>query len=398
MDLRPTLRGKKIILGVTGCIAAYKSAEITRALKKKGADVSVVMTDAAQKFITPLTMRTLSGNPCYTAMFSEQYGSMPLPHISLSDGADLLLVAPATANMIAKAACGIADDLLSTLFLSCDAKKIFAPAMNTKMWESKALKANLKRIKELGIETVGPVSGELACGTIGDGKMAPVEDIISAVDKMIGISQDLSGKKILVTAGGTREYVDPVRFIGNRSSGRMGYEAARAAYERGASVTLISARSAVAVPEGVRVEYVETSGQMADLVKRYLPKHDALIMAAAVSDFRPLGASASKIKRTDDGINIAMGPAEDILSSVKGLSRGKKIAGFCVETEDLEKRAVKKLSQKGLDLIAANGIAAFDADDSAVEIYTKNGKKEKLPSQSKYATANRILDLLFHVS
>ncbi len=398
MDLRPTLRGKKIILGVTGCIAAYKSAEITRALKKKGADVSVVMTDAAQKFITPLTMKTLSGNPCYTAMFSEQYGSMPLPHISLSDGADLLLVAPATANMIAKAACGIADDLLSTLLLSCDAKKIFAPAMNTKMWESKALKTNFKRIKELGIETVGPVSGELACGTIGDGKMAPVEDIISAVDKMIGISQDLYGKKILVTAGGTREYVDPVRFIGNRSSGRMGYEAARAAYERGASVTLISARSAVAVPEGVRVEYVETSGQMADLVKRHLPKHDALIMAAAVSDFRPLGASASKIKRTDDGINISMGPAEDILSSVKGLSRGKKIAGFCVETEDLEKRAVKKLSQKGLDLIAANGIAAFDADDSAVEIYTKNGKKEKLPSQSKYATANRILDLLFHVS
>ncbi len=396
MDSRPTLRGKKIILGVTGCIAAYKSAELVRALKKKGTDVWVVMTASAQKFITPLTMRTLSENPCITQMFDESNTSMPLPHISLSKNTDLVLVAPATANIIAKTACGVADDMLSTLLLSCDAKKIFAPAMNTKMWENKALKDNLKRIKALGVETVGPVSGELACGDAGMGKMADIEEIIEAVDRLIGLSQDLSGKKVLVTAGGTKEPIDPVRFIGNRSSGRMGYETARAAFERGAQVTLVSAKCAVQVPDGVTIEFVETSDEMAKAVKKNLPSHDALIMAAAVSDFRACGPSGSKIKKSSQELEIKMEPTEDILSSLKGLSKKKKIAGFCVETSDLKKNALAKLSSKGLDLIAANDTSAFDSESSEVEIFLKNGKSEKLGLQSKYKTANRILDLLFN--
>lgn len=396
MDSRPTLRGKKIILGVTGCIAAYKSAEILRALKKKGADVWVVMTDSAQQFITPLTFRTLSENPCITSMFDKNIGSMPLPHISLSDGADLVLVAPATANMIAKAAGGIADDILSSVLLSCDAKKVFAPAMNTKMWENRAFKDNLKRVKALGVAIVEPVCGELACGTEGKGKMAPLEEIIAKVDGLIGIPQDLAGKKILITAGGTREPIDPVRFIGNRSSGRMGYETARAAYERGAQVTLISAPCAVKVPEGVAAEFVETSSQMEKAVQRSFSMHDALIMAAAVSDFRAARPAQSKMKKDGKPLGLEIAPTADILASLKGMSKGKKIAGFCVESEDLIKNARKKLADKKLDLIAANGTDAFDGESSEVVILLSGGRTEKLPKQSKYKTANRILDLLFN--
>lgn len=397
MDSRLTLRGKKIIFGVTGCIAAYKSAEILRALKKKGADVWVVMTDSAQKFITPLTFRTLSGNPCITNMFDKTLESMPLPHICLSDGADLVLIAPATANIIAKAAGGTADDMLSSLLLSCDAKKVFAPAMNTKMWENRAFKDNLKRIKSLGILVIDPVCGELACGTEGAGKMAPVEDIVLLVEELIGIKQDLAGKKILVTAGGTREPIDPVRFIGNKSSGRMGYETARAAFERGANVTLISAPCALDVPEGVAAEFVETSAQMGKSVKKHFPAHDALIMAAAVSDYRPAKPETSKIKKSGKGLELVMESTSDILSSLKGMTNGKKVAGFCVESEDLVRNARKKLADKDLDLIAANGPEAFDGQDSEVVVLISGGKTEKLPKQSKYKTANRILDLLFNV-
>ena len=395
MDSRPTLLGKKIILGVTGCIAAYKSAEILRALKKKGADVWVVMTDSAQKFITPLTMRTLSGNPCITQMFDENDASMPLPHISLSYNADLVLVAPATANIIAKAAGGIADDILSSLLLSCTAKKVFVPGMNTKMWESRAFRDNLKRMKSLGIYVIEPVCGELACGSTGKGKMAGIDEIVAKVDDLIGTAQDLAGKKILVTAGGTREPIDPVRFIGNRSSGRMGYETARAAFDRGAQVTLISAPGALAVPDGVAAEFVETSAQMEKAVQKHFSSNDALIMAAAVSDYRPSKTAKSKIKKSEKGIEIGLDATADILSSLKGVSKGKKIAGFCVESQDLVKNARKKLADKKLDLIAANGTGAFDSADSEVVILLKGGKTEKLSKQSKYKTANRILDLLF---
>ncbi|MFA5103691.1 MAG: bifunctional phosphopantothenoylcysteine decarboxylase/phosphopantothenate--cysteine ligase CoaBC [Candidatus Margulisiibacteriota bacterium] len=395
MDSRPTLRGKKIILGVTGCIAAYKSAEILRALKKKGADVWVVMTDSAQEFITPLTFRTLSGNPCITNMFDKAVESMPLPHISLSEGTDLVLVAPSTANMIAKAANGIADDILSTILMSCDAKKVFAPAMNTKMWESRVLRDNLKRVSSLGISIVGPFYGELACGSTGQGKMAGIDEIIAKVDELIGIPQDLAGKKILVTAGGTREPIDPVRFIGNRSSGRMGYETARAAFERGAQVTLISSACALQVPEGVNAEFVETSAQMDKAVQKNFPLHDALIMAAAVSDFRAAKQERSKIKKSDKGIELKMENTEDILSSLKERPKSKKIAGFCVESKDLIKNARNKLTDKKLDLIAANDTGAFDSADSEVVLLLKGGKTEKLPRQNKFKTANRILDLLF---
>lgn len=396
MDSRPTLRNKKIILGVTGCIAAYKSVELLRTLKKKGADVWVVMTDSATNFVTPLTFRTLSGNPCITEMFDRSIESMPLPHISLSEGADLVLVAPATANIIAKAANGIADDVLSTLLLSSNAKKIFAPGMNTKMWESYSVNENIKKLKALGISIVEPVSGELACGTVGKGKMADIGKIAAKVEALIGIPQDLAGKKILVTAGGTREFVDPVRFIGNRSSGKMGYETARAAHERGAVVTLISANSLLNAPEGVKVEYVENSDGMGKAVKKNLSDNDALIMAAAVSDYRPRDPMSSKMKKSAKERDLAIVPTEDILSSLGKASKGKLIAGFCVESEDLIKNARKKMADKKLDLIVANGIEAFDNDNSEVSILLKNGREEKLPKQSKYATANRILDLLFN--
>lgn len=395
MTGRLTLRNKKIILGITGCIAAYKSADILRSLVKKGADVWVVMTDSAQEFITPLTFRTLSGNPCITNMFDKSSESMPLPHISLSDGADLLLVAPATANILGKAANGLADDILSTLLLSCSCKKIFAPAMNTKMWESKAVQENLKKARSLGIEMIEPDLGELACGQIGKGRMAQIEMIVEHVEKAVGTVQDLAGKRILVTAGGTKELIDPVRFIGNMSSGRMGYEVARAASERGAIVTLISASELSEDLPGVTIHTVQSAGQMSEAVKEHLPRNDALVMAAAVSDFSPSKRSSRKIKKDKGPLNISLEPTEDILGSVSRNKKGKVVVGFALESEDLIANAKKKLKEKQLDMIVANDISAFGAKDSRVSIIEKNGAVKKFPMQSKYDTANRILDRMF---
>ncbi|MCX5749905.1 MAG: bifunctional phosphopantothenoylcysteine decarboxylase/phosphopantothenate--cysteine ligase CoaBC [Candidatus Saganbacteria bacterium] len=393
MDLinRPLLN-KKIILGVTGCIAAYKSAEIVRRLKKLGADVWVVMTASAQEFVTPLTFRTLSENPCIAKMFDENTVSMPMPHLALSDSADLLLVAPATANIIGKAAGGIADDALSTIIMSVECPIVMAPAMNTKMWKNAAVQENVKKLRKLGSIFIGPEKGELACGDIGEGRLANTDDIIKAVVDKIGIKQDLAGKKLLITAGGTREAIDPVRFIGNRSSGKMGFAIAEAARNRGADVVLISANANIKAPDGIELVNVQNARQMKDEVSRHFKDSDILVMSAAVSDFTPQKASSEKIKKGKENVNIGLKPTDDILLSVSKQKEGKVIVGFSVESRDLLKNSKDKLRSKDLDMIVANDVSAFEDDSSKVTIIKRSGKSIDLPRLPKSKSAEKILD------
>jgi len=386
------LRNKKIILGVTGCIAAYKSIELLRMLKKAGADVWVVMTKSAKEFATPLTFRTLSGNPCITEMFDPSVTSMPLPHISLADSADLFLVVPATANIIGKAATGIADDLLSTLFLSCECTKIFAPAMNTKMWNNSVVKDNIKKLNKLGSIFIDPEVGELACGDEGEGRLCEIKKIFDAVVKEIGTKQDLAGKKVLITAGGTREAIDPVRFIGNRSSGKMGYALAQAAVERGASVKVISANISLEAPKEAEVESVSTAAEMKNAVLKNYKDTDIIIMAAAVADYRPEAAAKQKIKKDGKDRTVELVPTEDILSALSKIKGNKKLIGFSVESKDLLANSKKKLKEKGLDMIVANDISAFESDESEVLLINRSGKSKIISKQNKAKIAHEIFD------
>lgn len=398
MESRLLLRNKKIILGVTGCIAAYKAVEIMRSLQKLGADVWVVMTGAAQEFVSPLTFRTLSGNPCITGMFSPENASMPLPHIALSESADLLLIAPATADIIGKAASGIGDDILSTLIMSCGCPKVAAPAMNTKMWNNKAVRENIRKIKALGFSVVDPVEGLLACGETGEGHLAQNEAIIKKAIDLAGIRQDLSGKKVLVTAGGTREPIDPVRYIGNRSSGKMGYAVAQAAYDRGAEVTIVSAPTSIKPPSNVNIEPVNTAGEMKDAVLKKFKDCDILVMAAAVADYQPATLTSGKIKKSREGVNIELKPTDDILLEVSKKKGKKIVVGFSVESQDLVANSKKKLKSKDLDIIVANSVAAFERDESSAVIINKKGKMLSLPKQRKEITANIILDCVLSLS
>ena len=386
------LRNKKILLGVTGCIAAYKSVEILRSLQKLGADVRVVMTASAQKFVAPLTFRTLSGNPCITQMFDPADTAAPLPHISLSDGADLLLIVPATADIIGKAALGIGDDLLSTLIMSCDCPKAVAPAMNTRMWKNKVVIDNVKKLRLLGYSVIDPVEGLLACGDTGEGHLAHNDKIIDEVISLIGARQDLAGKKVLVTAGGTQEAIDPVRYIGNRSSGKMGYAIAQAAYDRGAEVTVVSAPASIKPPSYLNIESVRTAGEMKTAVLKKFKDCDILVMAAAVADYRPAAPSSRKIKKTGKKMSIELEPTDDILSSLSKIKGKKTIVGFSVESNDLIANSKKKLKDKALDIIVANTVSAFEGDESSAVIINKNGKTKNLPKQRKEITANMILD------
>ncbi len=392
MDTPRTLRNKKIILGITGCIAAYKSAELLRLLQKSGADVWTVMTRSAQEFITPLTFRTLSGNPCITDMFNKDNASMPLPHISLTDDADLLLVVPATADIIGKAASGIADDILSTMIMSCGCPVVFAPAMNTRMWNNKILKDNISKLKKNGSKFIAPCVGELACGTTGEGHLAHLDEIMKTVNDLIGTKQDLAGKKVLVTAGGTRESIDPVRFIGNRSSGKMGFALARAASDRGADVTLISANSCLEMPEGVEPVNVSDSSSMRAEVEKHFDNSDILVMAAAVSDYTPSSLSADKIKKDGKDRTLELVPTKDILGTVASKKGKRIVVGYSVESRDLLANSKKKLKEKGLDLIVANGVSAFESDSSEAVILSKDNKQKKLAKADKYVIANAVLD------
>jgi len=388
------LKDKKIILGITGGIAAYKAAELTRALVKKGAQVKVVMTRNAQEFITPLTLQTLSNNPVYTEMFALVESS-EIGHISLADFADLVIVAPATANIIGKVACGLADDLLSTIIMATKAPVMFCPAMNTNMYSNEIVRANIVKLAYEGCYFVEPASGELACGTWGSGRLAEIEDIIDEAEYVL-TGKDLAGEKVLVTAGPTREPFDPVRFISNYSSGKMGYAIAAMARRRGAEVTLVSGPCSLAVPRGVKCISVTTAIDMRRSVIENLPDSTIIIKAAAVADYKPAQASASKIKKKKGPLSLELERNPDIIEEVGKLKGDRVLVGFAMETDNLIENARGKLVAKNMDMIVANDLsrpdAGFQADTNIVKIIGSNGTVEDLPLMDKTDVANRILD------
>jgi phosphopantothenoylcysteine decarboxylase/phosphopantothenate--cysteine ligase len=389
------LGGKTIILGVSSSIAAYKACEVVSRLKKLGAEVWVVMTDEAAKLITPLTFRTLSGNPVITNLFSLKLSKLPVPHISLAKKASLVVISPCTANIIGKLANGIADDPLTTIVLASTAKKIVAPAMNSEMWKSPIVAKNIEVLKELNHEIIGPVKGKLACGDEDIGKMCEPEEIVEKIISLLVPKQDLLGKHILVTAGGTREAIDPVRYFSNRSSGKMGYAVARAARERGAAVTLISGPTNLEAPLDIPPITVESAGGMLEAVMDYYNNADAVVMAAAVGDYSPkLKTQNSKLKKKENDIILKLKPTEDILKTIakqKG-RKGRVLVGFALETEDLINNAKKKLKEKDLDLIVANDSSTFEDESIKFSIINKKAKVKDYPQQPKMQAAHVILD------
>jgi len=385
------LTDKIVVLGITGSIAAYKAAELASKLTHAGVRVDVVMTDAAQKFISPLTLRSLTHRPVAADMWETSEESR-ISHISLAQAADVVVIAPATANIIARIACGMADDLLSAAVLATRAPVIIATAMNVNMYENSVTQDNLAKLKKRGFTIVEPGTGSLACGTVGKGRLAEIEQIIGAIKMVLGKEGDMKGKKVVVTAGGTREPIDPVRFIGNRSSGKMGYALAEAARDRGASVTLISAAS-LPQPGGMEVVYVESAGQMLEAVQNAVKKTDALVMAAAVADFRPKVMAKSKIKKAALALNMELERTPDILAEVDG---NFIRVGFAAESENLVVNAKKKLADKVLDLIVANDVTApgsgFSTDTNKVTLISRDGNKEALPLMTKREVADKVWD------
>jgi phosphopantothenoylcysteine decarboxylase/phosphopantothenate--cysteine ligase len=398
------LQGKTVILGVTGGIAAYKSATIVSRLKDLGAEVWVVMTKEAAELVGPLTFRTLSGNPVVVDLFAQEIVNVPVPHVSLADKADLIVIAPCTANIIGKIAQGISDDALTTIVMASKAKKLIAPAMNCNMWTNPIVSENVSKLTELGYEFIGPVEGKLACGEEDIGRMSEPEEIVEKVVGLLGGLQDYKGKHILVTAGGTREAIDPVRYISNRSSGKMGYAIARAARERGASVTLISANVDLPSPLDIKPVKVGSAVEMLEAVLEHHNGADAVIMAAAVADFRPVKNSPNKIKKAESSkqkavSSIEMEETEDILKLIAD-KKGRKdriLVGFALETEDLIENAKTKLKEKGLDIIIANDDSTFGNDSAKVAIVHNNGKVEELPELRKSEVADRILDAVLRL-
>ncbi len=386
------VRDKTIVLGVTGSIAAYKAVELASKLTQEGARVDVVMTKAAQQFVTPLTFRTITGRPVASEMF-DLASEFSIEHVALAERADLVVIAPATANVIAKLAAGIADDVLTCTVLDTKAPVIVAPAMHANMYQNRITQENIARLKERGFVFVGPGYGRLATGEVGPGRLAELDDILGTIRQVLGREGDLAGRRIVVSAGGTQELIDPVRHIGNRSSGKMGYAIAEAARDRGASVVLVSAPTALAPPAGVEVVQVQTALQMRDAVLKASAKADALLMAAAVSDYRPKAAARKKIKKEVETLSLELVRNPDILAEARGdLIR----VGFAAESEDVVENARKKLEGKNLDLIVANDITAsdsgFGADTNRVIIIDRQGKVESLPLLPKLEVAHRILD------
>ena len=390
------LKGKKIILGVTGGIAAYKSAELVRELVKSGAEVFVVMTRSARAFITPLTFQTLSGNKVTTELFSLIEES-EIGHISLADRADLLVIAPATANTIGKIAGGIADDMLTTIVMATRAPVLLAPAMNVHMWENSICQENIQKLRGQGYRFIDPEAGELACGYEGKGRLAEIPAIVEEIRSILS-PKDFSGETLLVTAGPTEEPIDPVRFLSNRSSGKMGFALARAARLRGAQVILVSGPSALPAPSGIKFIPVRTAVEMRGAVLGNLAQASVLVMAAAVSDYRPRGTSPEKIKKSEAELTLPLELNPDILFEA-GRQKGKRLLiGFAAETENLLANAQKKLAEKNLDLIVANDVslsgAGFAVDTNIVKLIDRSGKVEELPLMSKEGLADRVLDRL----
>ncbi|HEX8814360.1 MAG TPA: bifunctional phosphopantothenoylcysteine decarboxylase/phosphopantothenate--cysteine ligase CoaBC [Terriglobales bacterium] len=388
----------KIALGVTGGIAAYKAAEILRLLQDRGIRVQVIMTRSAQEFIRPLTFAALSGEKVITDMF-ESGGDAPnidsaVEHIAVAQSIDALLVAPATADALARFAQGIANDFLSTLYLATTAPVIVAPAMNVNMWEHPATQANLAALRKRGVRIVEPSAGYLACGMTGPGRLAENESIVAATLEALGASQDLSGETILVTAGPTREKIDPVRYLTNRSSGRMGYAIAEAALRRGAQVLLITGPTAIKPPAAASVTQVETAEQMRQAVFERLPQATIVIMTAAVADYRPKEAAAQKIKRTGP-LSLELEPTADILAEIGRQKKSQIVIGFAAETQNVLENARKKLAAKSLDAIVVNDVSregvGFDSDRNAVTIISQSEVVE-VPETTKWEVAQRVLD------
>jgi phosphopantothenoylcysteine decarboxylase/phosphopantothenate--cysteine ligase len=386
------LNDKTIVLGVSGSIAAYKAADLASKITQAGARVNVVMTEAATKFVTPITFRSLTGRPVVTSMW-ELSSEFSIEHIALADAAEVVVIAPATANVIARLANGIADDMLTATVLATRAPVIIAPAMHANMFSNPVTQDNLARLKARGFTIVGPARGRLTSGDTGEGRLAEIEQIIAAIREALERSTDLSGKRIVITAGGTQEPIDPARHIGNRSSGKMGFALAEAARDRGAEVTLITAPSHLPEPDGIALVRVRTTAEMKEVVTEAVKEASALIMAAAVADYQPKTSAQTKIKKQSPGLTLELTRTPDILSEVKG-SLIK--VGFAAESADVVANAKKKLAQKGLDLMVANDItepeSGFGADTNKVTIINKEGNVESLPLMSKREVAERILD------
>jgi len=386
------LRDKTVVLGVTGSIAAYKAAEIASQLTQAGAVVNVVMTDGATEFISPLTFRALTGRPVVTEMF-DVTSEFSVEHVSLARSADIVAVAPATANVIAKLAAGIADDMLCCTVLATRAPVIIAPAMETNMYENPITRDNLSELKERGFVIVGPAAGWLASGREGLGRLADIGDIISTIRRILGKNGDLAGRHIVVTAGGTQEPIDPVRCIVNRSSGKMGYALAEAALDRGARVSLVTAPVSLRAPVGADVINIGSAQEMRHATESVASEADVLIMAAAVADFRPKSVAKDKLKRRGSSFKLELESTPDIIGTLRG---DFVKVGFAAETTNMVENATEKLKQKGLDLIVANDVTAsdsgFGADTNRVTIIDREGTVEALPLLSKREVADRVLD------
>jgi phosphopantothenoylcysteine decarboxylase / phosphopantothenate---cysteine ligase len=385
-----------LVLGVTGGIACYKAVELVRLLVKDGFVVQVIMTRGAMEFVTPLTFQTLSGMPVATETFNLTQES-EIGHINLADNADLFVIAPATANVIGKVAAGIADDLLTTVLMATKAPVLIAPAMNIHMYENPILQENVRKLRRLGYHFIEPAEGYLACGYEGKGRLPEPEKILEEIRRLLK-KKDLVGEKLLITAGPNREPLDPVRYLSNRSSGKMGYALARAAIRRGAEVALISGPTELEPPAGARLTSVTTAAEMRHAVLEEFSECTAVIMAAAVSDYRPVDFARKKIKRGKGPIELRLEPNPDILKEISARKNGKMLVGFAAETGELVANAAKKLKDKNLDMIVANNVseagAGFDVETNVATILDRDGTVRSLPLMSKDELAEQILDHL----
>ena len=392
------LKGKTVVLGVTGGIAAYKIANLASMLVKQHANVRVIMTQNATNFITPTTFETLTGKKCLVDTFDRNF-EFQVEHVSLAKQADIFMIAPATANVIAKVAHGLADDMLTTTFLACRSPKYIVPAMNTQMYENPITKDNLNICRKYGMHVIEPASGYLACGDTGAGKMPEPETLFEYILQELACEKDLAGKKVLVTAGPTREAIDPVRYITNHSTGKMGYAIARAAARRGAEVTLVSGPVDLKAPLGVRLVPVISAKDMFDAVTSVSAEQDAIIKAAAVADYRPAVVGAEKTKKSDGNMNIELERTDDILAWLGAHRReGQVLCGFSMETQNMLENSRAKLAKKNVDMIVANSLrtagAGFGTDTNLVTVITKDGAEE-LEMMSKDQVAHELLNRIF---
>lgn len=396
----------QIALVVTGGVAAYKAAELVRRLQQEGLEVQVIMTRSAQEFVTPLTFAALTGQKVITDMFAGESGASAnvesaIEHIAVAQRIDALVIAPATANTLARLARGIADDFLTTLYLATTAPVIVAPAMNVNMWEHAATQENLRLLRERGVRVVSPEEGYLACGMVGAGRLAGNEAIVQALLEVMGIKRDLERETVLVTAGPTCEDIDPVRYISNRSSGKMGYALAEAARRRGARVILVSGPTALKAPAGVELVSVRTTEQMHHAVLQRAAEATIVVMAAAVADYRPRMQQEQKLKRGSGPASLDLEPTPDILADLAQRKGDRLLVGFAAETNDVAANARKKLASKGTDLMVANDVtqegAGFDVETNIVSIFARDGRELSLPRLSKLDVANRIFDELLQL-